>query len=494
MPLITEAQYQSITTQYLFIIKKFILPILPVKISTRTLLDSLVRIEDEIQFNRLVEYNKETGELTLVPQKKSPAFKLSLKLPCSMAYSFRATEAILQEISAVTTPMGLNSGYGCDSSSCERSLILDRLFSENGVYFEAIVSTAFERGLSVWLGGADDCGITIFRLLHKLGGWSRKTYEGHHVSLGIIVDKDSGAGGMRYIDFLESKHSAIVSDGVFSAVCLDRFGRLIRSESALHSDRASNEEMLDMLVPFEYTGFAGLCKNNKIGIIMLESGDILVIKDSTLMFSKRNGVWSAFDHDSMITRLTDFLAPTEDRRDRTKMWEYGKLSREIYKTLLDVSFSHTGGCLGIVKNPEDACYLIDNNRITYKEFSEGAYDDFNDASCEGTELCLEEQDHDIRRKQALANLIWYDGKHRDFDTTDRRLRMECMAFDGALIIDTKGEYITVGSIVSVGGGTGGGRTLAAQAIARYGMGIKISSDGGIMAYEGSVPNVVFSTN
>ena len=475
------------TAQYLFIVVKFILPILPVKISTDTLLHSVEPLESGAQFNRLVEYNKETGELILVPKKKSPAFCLRLDLPAGMAYSFKAIEAILAEISAVTM------GYGDGLDGAEKNPMFDRLFSKNGVYLETIIAAAFERGLSVWLGGTDDCGVTIFRLLHKLGAWARKTYEGRRVSLGVIVDKDSDSGGMRYIDFLESKHSAIISDGAFSAVCLDRFGRLIRSEPAFHSSDVTGEEMLDMLVPFEFIGFAELCKNNKIGIVLLESGDILVIKDSKLIFSKRNDVWGAYDHDGIIASITEFLAADEDKSDRTKMWEHSRLAREIYKTLIDVSYSNTGGCLGIIRSADDAVSLVGSERITFSRFERGEYDE--SVAHNESELYLEEQDVSRRRRQAIANLIWHDGRHRGFGATDRRLRMECMAFDGAVIIDTHGEYITVGSIVSVdGGGSGGGRTLAARSIAAKGMGIKISSDGGIMAYEGKECRVLFSTN
>ena len=70
--------------------------------------------------------------------------------------------------------------------------------------------------------------------------------------------------------------------------------------------------------------------------------------------------------------------------------------------------------------------------------------------------------------------------------------MECALFDGAVLVDTDGEYITVGSIVKVNGGGTGGRTLAARSLAKSGMGIKISSDGGITAYIGKGETPVFS--
>lgn len=489
---ISELRYAGAVDKFAFIMEKYILRLLPVKITGVVLMNSFRRLYDESQYNRLIDYNEETGALTVVPQKKDPAFVVELALPAGKSYAFRAAESILAEISSAMPPMGIYESFDDDSvqdAVNQEHQFVKKLFDGNSVYFEAITDIAFERGLANWLGGTGVCGATIFRLLHKLESWTRKTYEGKHVSFGIIVDKDSESGTMNYIEFLDNRSSALVSDGIFSAVYLDRNGGLIKSVSSLCGDDlpASSDDtakdISEIYAPYEFAGFAGMCCNNRIGLITLSSGDILIIKDSKLIFSKRNDDWSVFDHESIINEIVSFVSEDDKDADRTRMWKYGVLAREIYKIMIDVSFSYSGGCIGILKKSSNAENLIGNNTITYRDYMAGKYDD----------LPTEEfRRRDAQRRRVIAGLIWYDGAPRTFDETSRKLRMECALFDGAVLVDTDGEYITVGSIVKVNGGGTGGRTLAARSLAKSGMGIKISSDGGITAYIGKGETPVFS--
>ena len=55
--------------------------------------------------------------------------------------------------------------------------------------------------------------------------------------------------------------------------------------------------------------------------------------------------------------------------------------------------------------------------------------------------------------------------------------------DGAFVIDTTGNVIAVGSILSVSPGSDeGGRSAAAKALSRHGIGIKVSEDGDITIF------------
>lgn len=489
---ISDDGYKAIVREFSFIMKKYIIPLLPIRIKCSALADHITRKREESQYNRLVNYDKASGMLTIVPQKKNPAFTVDILLPAGKNYVFRATEAILAEIVSVTSPKGIYEYE--ESASGGYAQLLDRLFDDNYIYLESITDIAFEKGLSSWLGGTDACGLTIFRLLHKLDNWTRKTYEGKHFSFGVIIDKELECGSMDYIGFLNNRNSALVSDGVFSSVYLDKNGKLIKSLYTMYdgsdydypdlktddvTDDGSEQSVANMankmLAPYKYAGFASVCRDNKIGIISLESGDILIIKDSALIFGKRNDEWSFFDPVSVIDDITSFLSEDDPDADRTKMWEYSRLAKEIYKTLIDVSFSYTGGCLGIVKNTSAVSRLIDKNKIVYEDYLAGKYEIETDDIGRVT-------DSDAERKLALASLIWYDKKPRDFVLTNRKLRMECAAFDGAMLIDASGRFITVGTIVKVEGGGTGGRTLAARSIAKLGMGIKISADGDITAY------------
>ena len=70
--------------------------------------------------------------------------------------------------------------------------------------------------------------------------------------------------------------------------------------------------------------------------------------------------------------------------------------------------------------------------------------------------------------------------------SDRRLRQEILAIDGATILDHNGQILAAGAILKVpGGSSGGGRRAAAVALAALGVGIKVSADGGIEGFRRS---------
>jgi hypothetical protein len=56
--------------------------------------------------------------------------------------------------------------------------------------------------------------------------------------------------------------------------------------------------------------------------------------------------------------------------------------------------------------------------------------------------------------------------------------------DGATILDYQGHILAAGAIVKVKAGSeGGGRLAASKGLSKYGLGIKISSDGAIRAFK-----------
>ena len=80
-------------------------------------------------------------------------------------------------------------------------------------------------------------------------------------------------------------------------------------------------------------------------------------------------------------------------------------------------------------------------------------------------------------------------EYKRFQDIPRKLRQELVGIDGATIVDERGELLCVGAIIEIPGGStgGGGRTAAAKAIAKYGLGIKISNDGKIQYWKKREP-------
>ena len=78
---------------------------------------------------------------------------------------------------------------------------------------------------------------------------------------------------------------------------------------------------------------------------------------------------------------------------------------------------------------------------------------------------------------------------KKFHEIPRLLRMELAAIDGATLISREEKFISIGAILRLHdnevSSTGGGRTLAAMSLGKFGLGIKISNDGYIKFYTDS---------
>ena len=139
------------------------------------------------------------------------------------------------------------------------------------------------------------------------------------------------------------------------------------------------------------------------------------------------------------------------------------IAKEIYLSILDVSFSHTGGSIAIID----------------KEYTEKVKNEyiFRDD--------LDRVDQKDEKKQILKRLIeaGVGNEYRLFHILDRKLRQDLLSLDGATVIDSYGKILSIGSIVKISGGSDeGGRTAATKQLACYGLGIKVSEDGHITAY------------
>lgn len=134
-----------------------------------------------------------------------------------------------------------------------------------------------------------------------------------------------------------------------------------------------------------------------------------------------------------------------------------EIKEAVMDTCLDVSFSRSGACIGIIKAGDETprCVLEESNLSTSME----------------------------PKVVALRKLI--HGKN--FHELDRRVRKELAAIDGAIVIDGAGKIHAIGAILDNSSSTSrsgsGGRTVAAQTLAKSGCGIKVSADGKIEAWQ-----------
>jgi hypothetical protein len=130
------------------------------------------------------------------------------------------------------------------------------------------------------------------------------------------------------------------------------------------------------------------------------------------------------------------------------------LREAIYASCLDVSFSRTGACLGV---------LAKNVAIP---------------------PCLDPGD-DLAKGLTPKSRLLRSMLGQLFDSLDRRRRMQALALDGAMILDYSGKIVAAGSILSSVTSTpgGGGRLAAAVELSKHGVSFKVSSDGPITCFE-----------
>ena len=84
---------------------------------------------------------------------------------------------------------------------------------------------------------------------------------------------------------------------------------------------------------------------------------------------------------------------------------------------------------------------------------------------------------------ALAGYQYEESDQINFIRLDRKLRAEFVSMDGATIIDKNGDVISFGAIIQNDSGSyGGGRGAAAKKLSKYGLAVKISTDGYIEVY------------
>lgn len=422
---------------------------------------------------------KYANKIIFYPCLENPQIYGMIKLDYAIA-SIDVIEYVLQELMNVS-PYTYNNEYFRE----KRIYTSKSPFSK--FYSETAYDMAFEIAICRYImkGNRDiknNLTKTLLNLLCKLNTWSLKTYEGNKVPFGFIIDCNiQNNSSYNYLNFLDNNSSAVFTDGIYGGILLDRNGNFIKYFSYEDVNNSSNSNIKKPISPFNYIMFTENCTNKKIGVLCLTNGDILLIKDKKLLFSKRNGNWIYYDYN----RFRHIISKCVNTNIYDKSAYLTNFIDQIYLTVLDVSFSHTGGCLAITYHDKFNEY---KNAIE-KDLLDIDLTDNDDDDDE-----LKDQKNKIRqRKMVIKNLL---EDHPEFFNITRKLRQELLGLDGATIVNTNGKLLAAGAIVSIDSGSeNGGRTAATKQLAKYGFAIKISEDGYIQCYgynnkTGKVENVL----
>lgn len=355
---------------------------------------------------------------------------------------------------------------------------------EYEVYRNEVYKRAIEKGICYWIVG-DSKNNYIEEFFSILEEWSVKTYEGKNVTLGFIINPaeesifDSTYGN--WLSFLRDDAAAVLTDCIHSVVELDVNCNYLRHISVSESDCLEHCD-LSYRIPLRFTQvIQKYVRGDKVGVFLLNNGDIVLAKDGAICFLKRNLQWLNLSYEAFCNSLQPFT--DEYRVTDTKLIE------SIFASVLDVSFSHTGGIIAIVDTPwgkrrnaslpESGILNLCDNLQTDKSAAEL----FAEALGKPRTSNMNAKKDDVRKRLLKRTVIQDLIRGKKFQDVDRKLRSELMSLDGACILDCAGNIYSFGAIIqNDSGSSGGGRGAAARKLSAYGMAVKISTDGYIELY------------
>lgn len=352
------------------------------------------------------------------------------------------------------------------------------------VYRDYMYKRAIEKGICYWMLG-DYQSDYIEEFLGLLGEWAVKTYEGRTVTMGFIINPsetsvfDDTYGN--WLSFMKDDSVAVLTDCIHSVIELDKDCNYLRHISISDGD-CLHHCNLSYKIPIRFTQIIQThVKDGKVGVFLLNNGDIILAKGGAICFVKRNLQWLNLSYEAFCNSLEPFIK--EYHISNTKLIE------SIFASVLDVSFSHTGGIIALVdtpwKNrkaaslPESGILNLCDNLQTLKTSTEIFNEIIKGVPKGILKGKIDDANKRLLKRNVIQSLVYKD----KFQDIDRKLRCELISLDGACIVDREGKVYSFGAIIqNDSGSSGGGRGAAARKLSAYGMAVKISTDGYIELY------------
>lgn len=285
----------------------------------------------------------------------------------------------------------------------------------------------------------------VLGALDQLSAWSTRLYEGKPIAGAFGFETNHAGTGGRLVEFCSKDFAALLSNGHDTIVVFDLTGQLVGHESV------ANPPAVSRYAPFRYAGMASWAVNGRVALVLNRLGEILVFLDGQLVFSRRSSQWHLLTHEPVLTQM----GGADNHGVRLA----------VYESALDASFARSGACIGIVTS---------GHATHWKR------------------VVKSKDDHMLPPTSVKAIALSAMVKNRKFQELDRRFRQEILAIDGSTLLSHQGDILAVGAILKISGGSSSGaRLAAAKALAKYGVGIKVSQDGGILGFRGESRDPVF---
>jgi hypothetical protein len=285
----------------------------------------------------------------------------------------------------------------------------------------------------------------VLEALDQLAGWATRLYEGKPISAALGIDPTRRGGSVTLKDIRQEDFSAVMTNGFDTLICFDQSSRLIGHSALMQPVPAPS------FAPYRQGSIAAWAQESRIALVLNRLGEILLYRDQKLLFARRSGKWRFLTHEPVLTQMGG------TNKARVRM--------PVYESCLDASSARTGACIGVVTS--------------------GHFSQWRGVATSEDDWVANPISNKARSIARMLN-------GRPFHQLDRRLRQELLAVDGATLIDHTGVVLAVGAILQIpGGSTGGGRLAAAKALAKLGLGIKVSQDGPIQGFRGDELNPAF---
>ena len=422
--------------EYRFFLERYLLPLLGVPAGK-------AKVESVNEIDRVNTFNVfRSGEYIVFLADRVPYYRTKISVSND---NLRLARNILRSFLQVSRFKLLEKG-----TDIQHEYLSDTLQIKSYEY-------AIQHGISTWITGTTRIS-AVDHLLNLLERWSVQTYEGKKVTFGFVVNSKR-EGSIDWLEFLEDDYSATLTDCIHSVIELDGEGRLIEYHSLTQDgSKHSNDHGIR---PFRFSDvLVNYVTNDKVGVFLLNNGDIIISKAKQIKFVKRNLNWLNMSYESFANAIQSV------QLDET-------IQKEIYASMLDVSFAHTGGIIAVVNNVQ----ILRNEKILSPS------DDItNSGNIRNLLDGIGERDIEKRllKRQSILALVG----EASFGEVDRKLRAELIAMDGACIIGFEGQLYAIGAIIqNESGSSGGGRAAACKRLSRYGIAIKISTDGYIELFQ-----------
>lgn len=342
---------------------------------------------------------------------------------------------------------------------------------------------AVQKGVCDWCAGS--ANEAFYQLIQLMEQWSVQTYEGNHVTFGFVYDPQalssfSYDGYGSWLDFLEDDYAATLTDCIHSVIKLDQSCNFVEYLSVTEYNTVEKYD-LSPLLPYRFARIidkyvTGSC----VGVFLLSNGDILISKNQTVRLIKRNLKWLNLSYETFSNMVKSKV---------TKNTIPDDLVQQIYASVLDVSFAHTGGIIAVVADisklttkTNTVLNMCDNLLDTHTP-------DEIESELKGLGTNRELSSTEIQKRLLKRKTIRALINDKKFADLDRKLRTELISMDGACILNFDGDVCAVGAIIcNDSGSSGGGRSAAAKKLSKYGgMAVKISTDGYIEVFANYLP-------